>query len=101
MLSFWELARKNLSQKFQGYRMLWSVALHAVKEFFAIPPRDASMVGGEHLSWYLRFETLFLKTCDQWLKIQIFKEKQNLIHFVNQHFKKLGYSQKITDIRLK
>lgn len=101
MLSFRELARKNLSQKFQGYRMLGSVAVNVAKEFLTLPPKDDYFIGEELLSGYLRFETLFLKTSDQGLKIQIFKEKQKLIRFINQHFEKLGYSQKVTDIRLK
>lgn len=101
MKSFQDLARKNFSEKFQGNRMLGSLAVGIAKGFLKIEKRSDHLVGEEILSGYLRFDTLFLKTSDQSLKIQIFKEKKNLISSINTHLEKLGYSQKISDIRLK
>lgn len=49
----------------------------------------------------MKFDILFLKTADQMLKIQIFKEKKALLIYINQHLQKLGYHQQINDIRLK
>ncbi len=101
MKSFQELARKNLSEKFQGNRMLGSLAMQTVRGFLKIEKKPDTLIGEELLSGYLRFETLFLKTSDQFLKITLFKEKKNLISLINSHFEKIWYSQRISDIRLK
>lgn len=101
MKSFQELARKTLSQKFQGDRMLGSLALKVVKAFLGIKKKADHLIVDEPIEGYLRYQTLFLKTSDQALKIQIFKEKEKLIVAINQHFQSLGYHQKVRDIRLK
>ena len=101
MLSFQELSRKNLSQKFQGYRMLWTLALNFTKKFFQIEKKPDHILADEILAWYLKYQILFLKTRDQNLKIEIFKQKKELITQLNAHFQSLGYQQQITDIRLK
>lgn len=101
MLSFQELSRKNLSQKFQGYRMLWTLALNFTKKFFQIEKKPDHILADEILNWYLKYQILFLKTRDQNLKIEIFKQKKELITQLNAHFQSLGYQQQITDIRLK
>ena len=101
MLSFQELSRKNLSQKFQGYRMIWMLALNFTKKFFQIEKKPDHILADEILTWYLKYQILFLKTRDQNLKIEIFKQKKELITQLNAHFQSLGYHQQITDIRLK
>ena len=101
MLSFQELSRKNLSQKFQGYRMLWTLALNFTKKFFQIEKKPDHILADEILTWYLKYQILFLKTRDQNLKIEIFKQKKELITQLNAHFQSLGYQQQIIDIRLK
>ena len=101
MKSFQELARKNLSEKFQGNRMLGSLAMQTVRDFLKIEKKPDTFIDEELVSGYLKFQTLFLKTSDQFLKITLFKEKKNLISLINSHFEKLGYSQRISDIRLK
>lgn len=100
--AFWELARKNFSQKFQGFRMIGSLALTAAKQYLKIEKKPDYIIEDiEVLSWYVKFDILFLKTADQMLKIQIFKEKKALLIYINQHLQKLGYHQQINDIRLK
>ncbi len=101
MKSFQDLARKNLSEKFQGNRMLGSLALRAVKDYFHIEKKAKHLVADELIEGYLRYQTLFLKTADLALKIQIFKEKEKLISVINQHFHSLGYRQEVREIRLK
>lgn len=102
MLWFWELARKNLSQKFQGFRMIGALALNASKSFLKIEEKpDFILDENPILTWYVKFSTLFLKTSDQKLKIQIFKQKPQLLAHVNKHLSALGYPQQIKDIRLK
>lgn len=102
MLGFWELARKNLSQKFQGFRMIGALALNASKKYLKIEEKPDSIIDDTPvLSWYVRFAILFLKTSDQQLKIQIFKEKNELLKSINSQLTNLGYTQQIKDIRLK
>ena len=89
MKSFQELARKNLSEKFQGTRMLGSLAMQTVRDFLKIEKKTDTFIGEELVSGYLKFQTLFLKTSDQFLKITLFKEKKNLISLINSHFEKI------------
>lgn len=101
MKSFQDLARKNFSEKFQGNRMLGTLALKVVKQYFHIEKKAENVVTDEVIEGFLRYQTLFLKTADQALKIQIFKEKEKLIAAINQHFQALGYRQEVREIRLK
>lgn len=100
MQSFKDLARKNFSEKFQWKRMLWTLALNIVKQYFHIQePVDNVVREKEILSWFLKYEVLFLRTDDQTLKIDIFKEKEKVITEINNHFSQLWYKQKISEIR--
>ncbi|PZM86934.1 MAG: hypothetical protein DLD55_04000 [candidate division SR1 bacterium] len=101
MKSFQELARKTLSQKFQGDRMLGSLALKVVKAFLGIKKKADHLVGEEEITGYLRFQTLFLKTSDQNYKIILFREKQKLLAAINEQFQALGYPQRVEDLRFK
>ena len=89
MKAFQDLSRKLFSEKFQGNRMLGSLAMQTVRGFLKIEKKPDTLIGEELLSGYLRFETLFLKTSDQFLKITLFKEKKNLISLINSHFEKI------------
>jgi hypothetical protein len=53
------------------------------------------------LEWYVRFKVLFLKTDDQNLKIQIFKQKNQILQEVNLALEKVGYATRIEEIRMK
>ena len=82
--------------------MIGAVVLNATKSFLKIAKKPDNIIE-EHqiLTWYVKFSTLFLKTSDQNLKIQIFKQKPQLLSHINTHLNNIGYQQKITDIRLK
>lgn len=101
MKAFQDLSRKLFSEKFQGDRMLGTLALKVVKDHFHIKNTNENIVTDELIEGYLKYQTLFLKTSDQAMKIAIFKEKEKLIEAINQHFKKLWYHQQLRDIRLK
>lgn len=101
MKSFQELARKNLSEKFQGFRMLWTLAIDAVKHYFQIEKKADQIISEETITGYLKNQILFLHTSDQFLKIEIFKQKMKLMQTINNKFQALGYQHKIKDIRLK
>lgn len=53
------------------------------------------------LEGYVRFKVLFLKTDDQALKIQIFKQKNQIVHEVNLAIEKVGYKTRVEEIRMK
>lgn len=101
MDSLQEITRKNFSQKFQGNRLIGALALRSIREYFDIHGGADSYLDEEIVTGYVKFTTLFLKTSDQSLKIQLFKEKKNLISTINDRLAKLGYLYKIQDIRLK
>jgi hypothetical protein len=100
MQSFKDLARKNLSQKFQWNRMLWTIALSVVKSYFNITEPENNVIREEEiLSWFLKYGVLFLKTSDHSLKIDIFKDKKKVINEINNHFQNLWYQQVVSEIR--
>jgi hypothetical protein len=100
MKSFKELARKNFSEKFQWNRMLWTIALNVVKELFNIENPDENIVREtDIISWFLKYNVLFLRTSDQSLKISIFRDKKKVITEINNHFHNLWYNQEVSEIR--
>ena len=100
MKSFKELARKNFSEKFQWNRMLWTIALNVVKELFNIENPDENIVREtDIISWFLKYNVLFLRTNDQSLKIAIFRDKKKVITEINNHFHNLWYNQEVSEIR--
>lgn len=82
--------------------MIWTLALNATKSYLKIAEKaDDILEENQILTWYVKFSTLFLKTSDQSLKIQIFKQKTKLLEYINTQLSTLGYQQKITDLRIK
>ena len=100
MESFKELARKNFSEKFQWNRMLWTIALSVVKALFNIEnPDEKTVRETDIISWFLKYNVLFLRTNDQSLKIAIFRDKKKVITEINNHFHNLWYEQEVSEIR--
>ena len=89
-----------MSIQHRGKNMIWSIALNEIKSYLNIEKID-SEVQDEILTWYVRHNRLFLKTNDQKLKIQIFKEKSDIEKIVNQKLLEIGYKVEIEDIILK
>ena len=82
--------------------MIWTLALNATKSYLKLAEKaDDILEENQILTWYVKFSTLFLKTSDQSLKIQIFKQKTKLLEYINTQLSTLGYQQKITDLRIK
>ena len=82
--------------------MIGTLALNATKSYLKIDEKfDDILEENRILTWYVKFSTLFLKTSDQSLKIQIFKQKTKLLEHINTQLSNLGYQQKITDLRIK
>jgi len=92
-----DIMRKRLSIQHRGKNMIWSIALNEIKSYLDIEKIDTE-VEDEILTWYVRHNKLFIKTTDQSLKIQIFKEKSDIIHRINQKLSEIGYKIKIEDI---
>ena len=95
-----ELLRKRLSEQYRGKNMIWSLAVNEIKSYLNIPKIDPE-VEDDILTWYVRYDKLFIKTAIQDLKIQIFKKKFEIIERINKKLDKIGYTTKIKDIILK
>ena len=95
-----DIMRKRLSIQHRGKNMIWSIALNEIKSYLNIEKVDTE-IEDEILTWYVRLNRLFIKTVDQKLKIQIFKEKLNIIKQINQKLSEIGYKTAIQDIILK
>jgi hypothetical protein len=80
--------------------MIGSIAMNEIKSYLNIAKVDTG-IEDEILTWYVRLNRLFIKTVDQKLKIQIFKEKLNIIKQINQKLSEIGYKTAIQDIILK
>ena len=80
--------------------MLWTIALNVVKELFNIENPDENIVREtDIISWFLKYNVLFLRTNDQSLKIAIFRDKKKVITEINNHFHNLWYEQEVSEIR--
>ena len=95
-----EIIRKRLSLQHRGKNMIGSIALNEILSYFQIKKIDPE-IENQILTWYIRNNKLFLKTIDQNLKIQIFKEKLNVIKKINKKLSEIGYKTEIGDIILK
>jgi len=95
-----DIMRKRLSIQHRGKNMIGSIAMNKIKSYLKIEKIDTE-TQNEILTWYVRHNKLFIKTTQQSLKIQIFKEKLNIIKKVNQKLSEIGYKIEIEDIILK
>ena len=92
--------RKRLSIQHRGKNMIGSIAMNEIKSYLSIEKIDTE-THDEVLTWYVRHNRLFIKTIQQSLKIQIFKEKLDIIKSINQKLSEIGYTTEIEDIILK
>ena len=83
------MVRKSFAQKSFGKRMIWTVWIKAVQDFF----------GNKNIEWFIRFNTLYIKTFDQNIKIQAFQHKKEILDKVNSELKILWYNRIISEIR--
>ena len=95
-----DIMRKRLSIQHRGKNMIGSIAMKEIKSYLNIERIDTE-TEDEILSWYVRHNRLFIKTTQQSLKIQIFKEKLNIIKQINQKLSEIWYKTEIEDIILK
>jgi len=95
-----DIMRKRLSIQHRGKIMIGSIAMSEVKSYLNIEKIDTEMQD-EVLTWYVRYNRLFIRTLEQSLKIQIFKEKLNIIKRINQKLSGIWYKTEIEDIILK
>lgn len=83
------MIRKSFAKKSFGKRMIGTIWIKAVQEFF----------WNKNIEWFIRFSTLYIKTSDQNIKIQAFQHKKEILEKVNLELKTLWYSRIISDIR--
>jgi hypothetical protein len=100
MDNFKDLLRKRFSQQYRGKNIIWSIAINELKKYFNIKEIDPE-IEKEIITWYVKQEKLFIKTTDQNLKIQIFKDKFDIINKINEKLDEVGYKSKINYIILK
>ena len=94
--------RKRLSQQYRGKNMIGTVAVSCIKEFFNIEKKSERIVReSEVIEGYVRNSKLFIKTTDQEIKIQLFRQKNKLLSNINEKLESLWYKQKIENIYLK
>ncbi len=112
--------RKTIAQRNLSNAMIGAVALNVVRSVLGVTQHissveEVSLVNemGEYdglsecqenqwgIDGYVRFSLLFLKTSDQNLKIEIFKQKNQILHEVNLALAKVGYKNSIEEIRMK
>jgi hypothetical protein len=90
MQSILDAMRKTLSQQYRGKKMVGTIALQCVKNFFQIAKKADTVVREqEPIEGYVRNGKLFLKTHDQILKIEIFKQKKRILTIVNTQLSSL------------
>ena len=95
-----DIMRKRLSIQHRGKNMIGSIAMNKIKSYLNIAKIDTE-IEDEIITWYVRHQKLFIKTSDQKIKIQIFKEKLNIIKKINQKLSEIWYKTEIEDIILK
>jgi len=95
-----DVMRKRLSIQHRGKNMIWSIAVNEIKTYLNIEKVDTK-IEDEILTGYVKHNRLFIKTAEQSIKIQIFKEKLNIIKKINQKLSGIGYKVEIEDIILK
>lgn len=95
-----DIMRKRLSIQHRGKNMIGSIAMNEIKSYLNIKKVDIE-TENEVLTWYVRHNRLFIKTTNQSLKIQIFKEKISILNKINQKLLEIGYKSEILDIILK
>lgn len=95
-----DIIRKRLSIQHRGKNIIGSVTMNEVKSYLKIDKVDTE-IQNEILTWYVKNNRLFIKTTEQSLKIQIFKEKLNIIKKINQKLSEIGYKTEIENIILK
>ncbi len=95
-----DVIRKRLSIQHRGKNMIGSIAINEIKSYLKIEKIDTE-TQNEILTWYVRHHKLFIKTSEQSLKIQTFKEKTNIIKNINQKLSEIWYKTEIEDIILK
>ena len=95
-----DIIRKRLSIQHRGRNMIGSIALNEIKSYLNIEKVDTE-IEDEILTWYVKHNRLFIKITNQNIKIQIFKEKSNIIKKINQKLSEIWYKTVIEDIILK
>lgn len=83
--------RKTLAHRHLGRAMVGAITLNTVRTILELPT----------LEGYVSFNVLFLKTDNQTLKIQIFKQKNQILKAVNLAIEKVGYTTRVEEIRIK
>ena len=70
--------------------MIGTVAVSCVKEFFNSKKKSENVVREkEPIEGYVKNSKLFIKTSDQEIKIQLFRQKKELLTIINEKLESL------------
>lgn len=87
--------RQVLSKKHLSSNVIGTICVNAVRHYFGFTHNDLL------IDWYVKFNKLFLTTTQQHIKINVFKEKQDIILAINQSLSNVWYKNQIKDIFFK
>lgn len=89
MESFNDMIRKSFAKKSFWKRMIWTIWIKTVQDFFE----------NKNIEWFIRFNTLYIKTSDQNIKIKAFQNKKEILEKINLELKNMWYNRIIKEIR--
>ena len=92
--------KSRFSMQHRGMNMIWSIVLNEIKSIYNIESIDPE-IQEEIISWYVKNQKIFIKTKDQALKIQMFKEKKIVLEKINDKLSSVWYNIKMQDIIFK
>ena len=88
--------------------MIGVTAISTVRQYFdeckidGIARKRSDIVYEDHpIQWYVKFNKIFIKTTNQAIKIELFKNKKEILALVNDSIAKLGYNIKMSEIMTK
>jgi len=82
-----------MAKKHLGWAIIGEIVLKAVNDYFIDDKKKY-----EHIDWFVKFATLFIKTKSQWLKIVLHRENTKVLELINKRLDSAGYEQKIDKI---
>lgn len=102
MQNILDAMRKSISQHYRGNKMIGSIAVSCVKEFFQLEKKADEVVRDkEPVEGYVRNGKLFLRVEEQEIKIQLFRRKGEILSLINDKLTSLGYQHTLDDIYIK
>lgn len=88
------LLKKRMEKKKLDGNVIGSIAINTIKKYFD----DDNW---EVIEWYAKFDKIFIRTKDQTIKIELFKQKKEVLDRVNKALENLWYDKPMKNIYIK